>query len=474
MTEKLQLRGYQSDCLDWSIDQFARKNKKGVLLDLDCGLGKTVISLSAMQILKVVGISPWLVVAPLRVAKLVWPDEIESWSDYSDLKYSIVHGTKKKREAALEKDADVYIINYEGLPWLHSTGWRKARGLVLDESTYVKSWKAKRTKALKSMLPDFKKRILLSATPMANCRSELFAQAFFMDDGETLGKTIGSFRRKYMMPGGYLGRGWIMRPDASKEVDARMAPSVYRLDAESNLDMPELIDNKVSIELPANLKKDYDQLEQEMFLELESGDPLLAESGGSKYSACRQFSSGAIYHTDEDTGEKSVVHLHDEKINTLKELDEAIPTPILVLYHFRHSRERIERAFPDCEVIAGGVKTEDVRGIIQRWQAGETKMLAAQIKAVGHGVDGLQKGEGGHDIVLFDQTDSGDLDTQSIGRIYRSGQDSNYVRIHRLVCKDTVDEMIYRSIKSKLKGQAAFDAAMKEYRESKAYSGSAK
>lgn len=466
--QELSLRKYQKDTIDWSIDQLVNHGKKGVFLNLDCGLGKTIITLETIKTLRMLGLSNrWLVVAPLRVAKLVWPDEMDTWSCFSDLSYSVVHGTPKKRVEALQKDADIYVINYEGLPWLRTWAmdhkWR-ADGLVLDESTYIKSWSAKRTKALKAMLPDIKIRIGLSATPNANCRSELFSQIYMLDDGETLGKTIGAFRRKYMAPGGFQGRKWLMRKEMIPKLDRAVAPFCYRLDAESELDMPKLIDNKVMIELPPNLVADYEQLEKQMFLELDSGDPLIAESGGSKYSACRQFVSGAIYHDDEDTGVRSVIHLHDEKINALKELNEAIPTPILVLYWFRHSRERIEAAFPNCDVIAGGVSADELRKILNRWQLGDTKVLAAQIKAVGHGVDGLQKGKGGRDAVFFDQCDSGDLDKQVVGRLYRSGQTAGSVRIHRLVCKSTVDEVTYRTVKSKLEGQAAWDAAMKEYR----------
>lgn len=469
--QDLSLRSYQKDAYSWAMDRLLEDNMKGVFFNLDCGLGKTVITLECIKTLQTFGATNrWLIVAPLRVAKLVWPDEVDRWSNFSDLSYSVVHGTPKKRVEALERDADIYVINYEGLTWLRTwiskSKWR-ADGLVLDESTYVKSWRAKRTAALKALLPDFKKRIALSATPTANCRSEIFSQMYMLDDGETLGTTIGQFRRQYMMAGGFQGKQWVMRKNMIGKLDKAVAPFCYRLDAESELDMPTLIDNRVTVELPKALEDDYNKLEKEMFLELDSGDPLLAESGGSKYSACRQFVSGAIYQTDEETEERSVIHLHDEKIDALKELNDAIPTPVLVLYWFRHSRARIEQAFPGCDVIAGGVDADELRRILGQWRLGDTKVLAAQIRAVGHGVDGLQKGKGGRDVIFFDQCDSGDLDKQVVSRVYRSGQTAGTVRVHRLICKNTVDEVVYKSVKSKLQGQDAWNQAMKEYRQLK-------
>lgn len=430
----MQLHSYQEFAKAFIINRL--KTVPGVGLWLDCGLGKTATTLHAIQTLRP---KKTLIVAPLRVCYLVWRQEAEKWG--IPLRFSLVHGSPKQRDLALNQDADVYLINHDGIPWLETTKFR-ADLVVIDEVTAFRNWSSKRMKSLRRLLLRLPKRITLTGTPVPNGLGDIFAQHYILDDGATLGAGISKFRSKYMMQGGFQNRQWFMRPEMVEPLKAELAPWYLHQSAMDHLDMPEVVRNEILVEMPKEAKDRYKTLEKEMVVELEGDDPVIAATGGSKYNLCRQFASGGIYDTM-----RSAVSIHDAKTDALEDLiDELNGKSLLIAYCFRHDYLRIKERFPKIPSIDGQVSQIETMKAIEGFKSGAIKQLAVQCQAMSHGIDGLQKVC--NDICWYSPTDQPEIRSQLEARIWRQGV-KGQVRIHYLLSKGTVDVGIKRVLDNK-------------------------
>lgn len=433
-----------------------RHERAGLLFDP--GLGKTATTLLAINGLKRAGlVNSVLVVAPLRVIHSVWPQQIEHWDQFNDLRISIVHGTKRERVKALEADADIYAVNPEGIVWLAEKELN-CDMLVVDESTRFKNHQAKCWKALASMLPRFKRRVILTGTPSPNGIKDLWTQMFILDDGERLGKRITHFLTRYFYKGGFRGHEWIPFVTSSAAVESKIADIVLRLDAKDYLDLPELIVNDVVVELPEDIRKAYRKLEKDLFFALADAEDKQLEvqtySAGAKYLLCRQVANGGLY--DEN---KTSQMVHSAKIEALDSIVEELQgKPCMVVYQFKHDLDRLNQ-WRKAPHIGGGVAPKVVNTLIEQWNAGKLPLLYVQPQSMSHG---LNMQGAGNDIVWFGLTDNLETYLQTNARIYRQGV-RNSVRVHRILAKGTVDLAMVKRIDQKAGDQMTILESLRQY-----------
>lgn len=427
---------------------------KVVGLFLEMGLGKTVISLTAVEklIRQEYEVQRVLVIAPLKVAEDTWSRESEKWEHLHDLKISKILGSADKREDAATEDADVYVINRENVVWLvnkYRKTW-KWDMLIIDELSSFKNNQAERFKALRKVRPLISRVVGLTGTPNPNGLMDLWAQIFLLDQGERLEKTIGRYRQLYFRPGkgdGHVVYEWIPLPGAQELITKKIEDITVSMRSADYLQLPERIDNEIKVQLPVEALWKYKRLEQARILELQE-ETVTAASAAAVMGKLLQMSGGAVY-----TDEGDFVHIHDEKIKALKDIIDTSGEPVLVFYGYRHERTRLLEAFK--KLAPRELNTEQD---ITDWNAGKIKMLLAHPASVGYGLN-LQAG--GHIIVWYSLPWSLELYQQANARLYRQGQ-TEAVVINHLIAVGTADENVVKSLAAKDTGQAALMAALRE------------
>jgi len=433
--------------------QFLLERPHGALF-ADPGLGKTAIALAAIRAHAAAGTAPrWLVVAPLRVAANTWPEEIHKWDQFQDLTFSVFHGSS----ARLDPEAVITLVNPEGLPKLFTALGTKSffDGLIVDESTKFKNWIAKRTKLLRKRAKGFRFRYLLTGTPSPNGYLDLFAQTYLMDLGEAFGKSITKYKEQYFEPTDFRRFNWRLKDGADKKIERKIAPYVLRLNAEELLDLPPFVYQDIKVTLPAKARKHYDEIESELFTEID-GSEILSRNSAAKYSHCRQVASGAVYN------EGLLVRVHNEKIEALADFRSELQKSLLVAYNYVHEKDRLIDFFgDDATWIGGGVSAKESSDRIKQWQSGRKQILFAQCSSISHGLN-LQYGSCRH-IVWFSLTDNLETYLQFNRRIRRQGVDSA-VFVHHIVARDTVDVMLKRLVAKKDITQTSLLEALAEYR----------
>ena len=428
------------------IQQIICHESAGLFMDM--GLGKTVVTLTAIWRLR----WDWhkvLVIAPLRVAELTWQQEAAKWDHLRQLRFSLVLGSQKERLAALDRDADIYVLNRENVSWLvEQCGRRWPFDLVvIDELSNFKSPDAKRFRALKRVRPLIKRLVGLTGTPAPNGYQDLWAQVYLLDQGERLGKTVTGFRQTYFYPGasnGHVVYEYKLRPGAKEAIDRKLADLCLSLSAKDWLAMPDLVENDVVVELGPDEREAYKRLLAQSVLELD-GQAIVGQTAAALNIKLRQLANGRVY---DDDGQ--VVDIHGKKLQALAEIREGTADNLLVLYAFAHDREAILAAFPEARVAD--------RAAIEDWLAGKVSMLVAHPASLGYGVN-LQGG--GHTLVFYGLDWSLELYQQTVARLWRQGQESPSVICHRLVAKDTVDEDIVRALRDKDATQESFLEAIR-------------
>ena len=446
------LRDYQKDAVNWMAGR-----ESGALF-ADPGTGKTLIVLTLLRRLRMLGAAKKvLLVAPIRVLYNVWPLEIEKWG--FDFSYSILHGGKKDK--ALLEDTDIHLINAEGLKWLMTKEARPDyETFILDESSLFRNPTSKRMRLLQKALPYFDKRFILTGTPTPNGIHDLWSQMFIVDLGKTLGKNITAYRNAYFRHEVHENiHRYFPLQNSEKTVWGRVASSCFRIDANTCLDLPDLLVNDILVDLPAPALADYKQMEKKMFFEID-GKKRFAWTSGSKYGMCRQMAGGALYNKDDRNYEV----LHKAKLQALDELrNELGKKPLLVVFCYRHEAERLQDHLGTkdyCPCIAGGSSERHVSTMLRKWNAGELPLLLVQAQSISHG---LNMQAGGNDIVWYTLTDDYDVYEQLNRRLYRSGVQGS-VRIHRLIAKGTIDQAVKNMLEKKRDGQQGLFEALKDYR----------
>lgn len=421
-------------------------------LFLDLGLGKTVTTLTAIDELMYdrFEVNRVLVIAPKRVAEDTWTTEAEKWDHLNHLKISRVLGSRKDREAALQEEADIYVINRENVVWLverFRKNWPFDM-VVVDELSSFKSNQAKRFKALRQVRPQIRRFVGLTGTPAPNGLLDLWPQMYLIDRGERLGKTISGYRNRYFYPeksNGYVVYSYTPKPGAEEAIQKKIADICVPMKAEDYLAMPELTVNDISVKLSASEMRLYRKLEREKLMEIQ-GEEVTALTAASVYNKLLQMANGGIYT---DAGD--ALEIHRKKLEALEEIvDTAVGQPVLVFYNYRHDYTRLAECFPEARTLKN---QQDIRD----WNEGCIPVLLAQPASMGHGLN-LQAG--GHIIVWYGLNWSLELYQQANARLYRQGQ-KNGVIIHRLIAKGTVDEDVIRRLESKDQTQESLLQSLK-------------
>ncbi|WP_024411453.1 DEAD/DEAH box helicase [Streptococcus suis] len=437
---KLTLHNYQVVAKDFIIGH----PYAAVILDM--GMGKTATTLSAVNELMFdrFEVTRVLVIAPLRVANTVWSDEIEQWAELRHLRYSKIVGTPKQRKVALQKDADIYIVNRENLPWLveQCSPYFKWDMVVIDELSSFKSWQSKRFKAFMAMRPYMKRIVGLTGTPSSNGLMDLFAEFKVIDGGERLGRFIGEFRSRYFEEGrrnGNIVYEYIPMDYAECQIQDKISDITISMKALDYLDMPELISTKKLVRMSEKEKEKYSQFKKEYVMSELDGLEVTAANAASLTSKLVQLSNGAVYSDDH-----SVVALHEQKLDALEDiLESANGEPVLVAYWFKHDLARILGRLEKLKVKSRVLKTEED---IREWNKGNVSVGLLHPAGAGHGLN-LQKG--GHHLVWFGLTWSLELYQQTNARLWRQGQESETVVIQHIVTEGTIDEEILKALENK-------------------------
>lgn len=463
---------YQNTALRFMHDRTSLnpEGKGGGGLLLDPGLGKSSICLEWMQQMKMFGYAHrFLVVAPLRPVYNVWPSEICGWSNFRDLSYSIVHGTPSVRRKRLALQTNIHIINRDALVWLaDQVKGRKHlpwQGIIIDESTSFKNWSSKRTKALRALIPRIPYRAILTGSPTPKNLADIYPQVWMLDEGAALGENVTKFRESYCMQVGRREENnYQVRDDRMAAIHDRIKHLVLRLDAEDWLSMPPIVYNDVVVTLPPPAQKDYDAMEKQMFLALADGSGREAVNAAAKYQACKQISNGGIYGHD-----RSVHDIHAAKTEACVEIMEELGgKPVLIAYQYEHDAQRLAKAIKGLHIIRGGMRPAEVSRIIDAWNEDrlDPPYLAVQPQALSFGVN-MQHGSC-RDIIWMGPTDSLDIYIQFNARVYRQGVASG-VRIHRLCCADTIDELIWARTDAKDDVQSNLLQVLREYAQRKGW-----
>lgn len=428
--QKFKLKPYQTEGVKWLL-----KNPASGLF-FPPGLGKTLCVLCAIDILKSEKkAKSFLIVATRRIIYEVWPKEIGKWG--FNLTYEIAHGDKKNR--VLKSNADIVLLNYDGLPWFVKNNKRQFDVLVCDESTKIKNWTSKRFKSLKQILGSFKRRYILTGTPTPKSMMDLFSQIYTLDLGEALGTYITHYRHEYFISGGYLGYEWFLKNGSTERIYDRTKHLILRYD-ESVLDIEPLINNFIEIEMDLKVLKYYKDMEKTYVADI-AGQELSAANAGVKTQKLRQIASGSVYN---EAGK--IVDIHDYKVQALLELIEELQgSPCLIGYEFRHERDKILKYLPDAAYIDGSVPDKLASDIVKLWNAGKLPYLLGQISSVAHGLN-LQ--DSSNTVIYYSLTWNLEDYIQFYRRVWRQGQ-SKKVVVHHLVMKGTVDEDVLSVLKDK-------------------------
>jgi len=424
---------------------------------LDMGLGKTSLTLTAINnlLFDSFEVHQVLVIAPLRVARDTWPDELAKWEHLSDLTYSVAVGTATERKAALRAKADIHIINRENVQWLiEESGipW-KWDMVVVDELSSFKSSQTKRFRALIKMRPKIKRIVGLTGTPSSNGLMDLWAEFRLLDMGARLGRFIGEYRTAYFLPDKRTGQviySYKPLPNAEERIYSKISDITISMKSTDHLVMPELITTEVSVRLSEKERERYDELKQDLVLQLADGEITAANAAALSNKLC-QMANGAVY---DEVGD--VHHIHDRKLDALEDLIEAANgKPVLVAYWFKHDLERIKHRLRKLHIPFSQLDSSES---ISRWNNGELPVALIHPASAGHGLN-LQSG--GSTIIWFGITWSLELYQQTNARLWRQGQASQTVVLQHIMAKDTVDERILKALHEKDKTQTSLIEAVK-------------
>lgn len=440
----------------YAYNQIIKKPATALMLDM--GMGKTVITLTAINDLlyDYFDVSKVLVIAPLRVAETTWSDECQQWNHLAGLTISPVIGTLSERVRALKTKADVYTINRENVVWLvdyYGKDWPFDM-VVIDESSSFKNHQSKRFKALKRVRPVINRLVELTGTPAPNGLMDLWSQLYLLDCGKRLGKTIGQYRRQFFKPGagsGHIVYEWNLQKDAEQEIYDRISDICVSMKSSDYITLPEVMYNIIPVKLSTPVQREYKRLAKDLVLRV-NDDEIVANTAAALSGKLLQMSSGAVY---DDAGH--VIKIHDAKLEALEDIVSTNEyRGILVFYWFKHDLDRLKEKFPEAVQLK---TAEDIKA----WNSGKVSMMLVHPASAGHGLN-LQYG--GSIIVWFSLSWSLELYQQANKRLHRSGQ-THTVVIHHLVAQGTIDEDVMKALQGKKVTQetmiTAIKARIKEY-----------
>lgn len=429
---------YQKYCIDRVISD----NELGLFLDM--GLGKTVITLTAVNELKYnrFAVKKILIIAPKKVAEATWSKEASKWDHLRHLRFSLVLGNLTKRIRALNMPADIYIINRENIPWLvdyYRNAWPFDM-VVIDESSSFKNHRAKRFKALKMVRGHIRRIVELTGTPAPNGLIDLWAQIYLLDGGKRLGRSISGFRERYFSPDQRNAQQiftYKPKDGAGAAIESLIGDICISMKAEDYLQLPDIVYDDIPVVLDPAAKRQYQKLETEMLITVDE-NTIDAGSAAVLSNKLMQLCNGAVY---DDNGK--TVEIHGCKLDAFDELIEGLNgQPALVFYNFQHDKDRIMK-----RLAGSGLKVRELRSPKDEtdWNSGKIDVLLAHPASAAYGLN-LQ--DGGNHVVWFGLNWSLELYQQANKRLHRQGQKQKVI-IHRLSVVGGRDEDVIKALDDK-------------------------
>lgn len=430
------------------------KTKKRCCIWLDLGLGKTIVTLTAIEelfdsfdVLKV------LVVAPKKVALNTWVDEPKEWQHTQHLAVQPVVGTKKQRERALTKDAHIYTINFESFTWLvneYVDNWSFDM-MVIDEACNIKDHTTNVFDAALRVMTKVKYLVELTATPSSNGYLDIWTQVFLVDGGRSLLRSFHQYRNKYF-ESDYMGHSWDLKPGAEETIKKKIKPFCMFMAAED-------YSNKIPVKLhvhkvkfPKDLRQSYLKLERSFVLKVvkeglnEDDETIHVDNAASLSNKLRQFCNGSVYNED-----RYPIPLHSLKLNALARLIESYCSkPILLAYNYIFDKDTTLRYFPQAELLT------DDPDVVKRWNAREIPLLIAHPKSAAYGLN-LQ--HGGSTVIWYGITWSLRMFKQFVARLARRGQQADHVDVIAILVEDSIEDLL---MLPKLQGRFANEAEFLE------------
>ena len=449
---KYQPHEYQKRATQFIIDN------RYCALFLDMGLGKTVSTLTAIDILKndYLEIDKVLVIAPKSVALNTWSGETAKWDHLRKLRISVAMGTAAQRSKAIERDADIYVTNRDNVKWIVDYFKKEPwpfDTVVLDESSSFKNPSSQRFKALRKIRPQLRRVIELTGTPSPNGLMDLWPQIWLLDMGERLGRTLGSYRSEFFTAGrrnGAVVYDWIARPGARQRISKRLADISMSMQASDYLDMPDVIDGGLTLALPPDEMRDYQAFQKEQLMQLDNTD-IEAVTAAALTNKLLQYTGGALYDDQHNWHEVSTA-----KLEALQDIVESTDESVLIYYQYQSEKDRILKMLPDAVTFTGEPE------LLESWNAGKIRLMLAHPASVAYG---LNMQAGGHIIVWYTPTWNLELYMQANARLHRQGQTKPVV-IYHLIAAGTIDERVMQALNCKNGSQAALLKHIKELRES--------
>lgn len=426
---------YQEYCIQRILDT------ENLGLFLDMGLGKTIITLSAIKELMYdrFKINKTLVIAPKKVAEATWQNEIEKWEELKFLRSSTVLGTERQRIKALNTPADIYIINRDNVVWLvdyYKNDWPFDM-VVCDEFSSFKNHQSKRFKALASIKPHIKKLVGLTGTPSPNGLLDLWSQVYLLDGGKRLSPSFYSFRNSYF-EGDYMGFNYKPRNFTQKEITEKISDICISMKADDYLQLPECTDNIIPVVLDKKAEKSYRQMEKDAVLEIENADDIDATSAAALSTKLLQLANGAVYDENRNYHE-----IHNCKIEAFMEtLEQLQGKNVLVFYNFKHDLERLKKVLSKNKINFRKLESKEDQ---KDWNEGKINVLLTHPASSAYGLN-LQ--EGGNHVIWFGLNWNYELYIQANKRLHRQGQKEKVI-IHHLVTSGTRDEDVMEALRRK-------------------------
>jgi SNF2 family DNA or RNA helicase len=446
----MNLRPHDRQSIGWLMEH------KEAALFAGMGLGKTANTLLAFDGLRMMGLaSAALIVAPMRVSTLTWPNEVAKWAETRHLRIAQLR-TSEGMSALRSRSADLYLTNYERLPSL-AEGYLKQPGryafdtVIFDELTAAKSHNSKRINRVRRLLTEERgviRRWGLTGTPTPNSLLELYGQVRLLDGGKRFGPSFGAFQSAYFESTDYMQYNWVPKRGAKEKLYAAISDLALSLPTAEHMDYPEPVINDVMVPLPDEAREQYEELSKKLLIMLSDETEIVALSAGALLQKLLQVTGGSVYRED-----KTVATIHDAKLRKLKELVRKADGPVLIGCNYIHERERIARELPAIQFI-------NSPAFLDSWNSGKYDALVAHPKSLGHG---LNMQGGSHTIIWYSLPFSRELYDQFNARLARSGQ-KNRVIIHRILCPDTVDEAVVEALRQKDEGQQALMNALHNFK----------
>ena len=447
---------------DFAVQHLVENPRAALFMGL--GLGKTACTLAAANALfEDLEIRSLLVVAPIRVCNLTWPNEVAKWDEFKWMRVANLR-TPEGRQAYQERSAHVYTINYEALPrfcqvQLHKEQRKKGNFafdlIVWDEISKAKNPSSVRVNSLRKYWSLVGRHWGLTGTPAPNSQLDLFAQIRLLDGGERLGKSYFQFRQTYFYALDYQEHSWGIKKSEKEKLEAKLADVVLVLKSSDWLDIPDTVVEDVEVALPEKVQAIYKEFKKELWILIENKDEIEAVNAAVMVNKLLQVTSGAVYDK-----ERNVVPLHDAKIKALKQVVKKAKGPLMVTYQYRHEQSRIKAAFPNAVLFSEATNHNQQDELAKKWNRGEIPLLVVSPQSVGHGLN-LQ--EGGSEICWFTLPWSRELYDQMNARVARKGQTKTPI-VYRLLCPNTMDDAVAESLKEKGDQQSALMDAIDNFR----------